>query len=309
MPSFSDFRFTSSTGLNSIYAKKCTPDTAPKAVVQIAHGIVECIDRYDDFMMFLAENGFVVVGNDHLGHGKSIQKDEEKGFFAAKNGWSYVVEDMLRLHERTKNEYPNIPYIMFGHSMGSFLTRTYMINYPDKFDMAILSGTGHQGALLVNAGYAAANLLCKTKGVKSDGKMLNDIAFGSYLEKIENPRTTHDWLSRDAAMVDKYLADPVCGFICTTSVYRDMMGGIKYITTKKNIQKMDKTKPVYFMSGDQDPVGEYGKGVERAYKAFCDAGMQDVMIRLYPGGRHEMLNETNRLDVYRDILNWINSKI
>lgn len=309
MPAFSDIRFTSSTGLNTIYAKKCVPDVKARAVVQIAHGIVEKIDRYDDFMLFLAENGFVAVGNDHLGHGKSIGKPEEKGFFAARNGWNYVVEDMLRLHDRMVQDYPDIPYILFGHSMGSFLTRTYMINYPDKYDYAILSGTGHQGAALINAGYAAANLLCKLKGVRTDGKMLNDIAFGSYLDKIDNPRTAYDWLSKDSEQVDKYIADSDCGFICTASVYRDMMYGIKYITNAKNIAKMDMTKPVYFMSGDADPVGEYGKGVERAYKAFCKAGINDAMIRLYPGGRHEMLNETNRTDVYKDILNWIESKL
>lgn len=309
MPAFIDLKFTSSTGLNTIYAKKCVPDCTPRAVIQIAHGIVEKIDRYDDFILFLAENGFVVVGNDHLGHGKSIQKPEEKGFFANKNGWSYVTEDMLRLHDIMVKEYPELPYIMFGHSMGSFLTRTYMINYPDEYDFAILSGTGHMGSALINAGYAAASLLCKLKGVRADGKMLNDIAFGSYNDKIENPRTSYDWLSKDESKVDKYIADPNCGFICTASVYRDMMGGIKYITNSKNISKMAKNKPVYFMSGDADPVGEYGKGVERAYKAFCNAGLHDVMIRLYPGGRHEMLNEINRADVYTDILNWINSKI
>lgn len=309
MPVFTDIKFTSSTGLNTIYAKKCVPDTEPRAVVQIAHGIVEKIDRYDEFMLYLAEKGFLVVGNDHLGHGKSITKPEEKGFFAIKNGWNYVVEDMLRLHDKIAKEYPGIPYILFGHSMGSFLTRTYMIKYTDKYDLAILSGTGHMSAALINAGHAAASLLCKLKGVHADGKMLNDIAFGSYLDKIDNPRTSHDWLSRDNAMVDKYLADPDCGYICTASVYRDMMYGIKYITNSANIVKMDKGKPVYFMSGDADPVGEYGKGVERAYKAFCKAGMRDVMFRLYPGGRHEMLNETNRSEVYEDILNWIESKI
>lgn len=309
MPSFADLKFTSSTGLNTIYAKKCVPDTEPRAVVQIAHGIVEKIDRYDEFMLYLVEKGFVVVGNDHLGHGKSITKPEEKGFFAARNGWNYVVEDMLRLHDRMVRDYPGIPYIMFGHSMGSFLTRTYMINYPDKYDCAILSGTGHMGAALINAGHAAASLLCKLKGVHADGKLLNDIAFGSYNDKITAPRTAYDWLSRDSEQVDKYIADPECGYICTASVYRDMMYGIKFITNAKNIAKMDKTKPVYFMSGDADPVGEYGKGVERAYKAFCKAGIQDVMIRLYTEGRHEMLNETNRADVCKDILNWIESKI
>lgn len=309
MPSFAEFRYTSSTGLNSIYAKKCVPDTEPRAVVQIAHGIAEHIDRYDEFMLFLAENGIVAVANDHLGHGKTAQKPEEKGFFAIKNGWNHLVDDMVKLHDKIKAEYPDIPYIMFGHSMGSFLTRTYMIDHPDKYDYAILSGTGHQGAALITSGHALANVLTRMNGVHGDGTALYKLAFGSYLNKIDNPRTEVDWISSDEAAVDKYVADKNCGFICTASVYRDMMGGIKYITDMKNIRKMDMTKPVYFLSGSDDPVGEYGKGVDRAYKAFCKAGMMDVYMKLYPGGRHEMLNEVNKEQVYKDTLDWINSKI
>lgn len=309
MSVFSDFYFDSSTGGNSIYARRCAPECSPRAIVQIAHGIAENIDRYEDFMRFLADNGILAVGNDHLGHGKSIKSDFDKGFFASKGGWNYVVSDMLRLHDTVAEEYPGLPYIMLGHSMGSFLTRTYIIQNPGSYDAVILSGTGHQGAALITAGYTVSNLLCKINGPHSNGKMLNDIAFGSYLDKIENARTAYDWLSRDEAVVDKYIADPVCGFICTASLYRDMMGGIKFITDRKNIARMNKSKPVYFMSGAEDPVGEYGKGVERAYKAFCDALVEDVMIRLYPGGRHEMLNEINKDQVYKDILDWIDSKI
>ena len=309
MSIFTEAYYDSSTGTNSIYYRRCTPVSKPRAIVQIAHGIAENIERYEEFMTFLADNGILVAGNDHLGHGKSIKSEFDKGFFASSNGWTHVVNDMRRLHDILSEEYPDIPYIMFGHSMGSFLTRTFIIKYPELYDAVILSGTGHQGTALVNGGLALSNLLVKINGPHSDGKILNDVAFGSYLNRIENPRTPYDWLSRDMEIVDKYIADPLCGFVCTASLYRDMMSGIKFITDKRNIAKMDKTKPVYFMSGADDPVGEYGKGVERAYKAFCNALVEDVMIRLYPGGRHEMLNETNKLDVFSDILNWIDSKI
>ena len=144
MPSFQDFYFQSSTGRTSIHALKCVPDSKPRAVVQIAHGIAEHIDRYRPFMEFLADNGFVVAGNDHLGHGKSIRVPEEQGFFAEKDGWWRVVDDMDKLHDIMSNEYPELPYVLFGHSMGSFLTRTYLIKHPDKYDGVILSGTGHQ---------------------------------------------------------------------------------------------------------------------------------------------------------------------
>ena len=308
MPSFQDFYFQSSTGRTSIHALKCVPDGKPRAVVQIAHGIAEHIDRYRPFMEFLANNGFVIAGNDHLGHGKSIRVPEEQGFFAEKDGWWSVVDDMDKLHDIMSKEYPGLPYVLFGHSMGSFLTRTYLIKHPDKYDGVILSGTGHQSPALVLGGNAAATVMAKLNGAMGDGAKLDSLAFGTYLNKIENPRTKFDWLSRDSEQVDKYIADPLCGFVGKISLYRDMMQGIKFITDKKNIAQMNKEKPVYFMSGDGDPVGDYGKGVERAYKAFCDAGLHDVFMRLYPGGRHEMLNETNKEQVYQDILNWLNEK-
>ena len=309
MPTFEDFTFPSSTGKNTIHARKCTPDGQPRAVIQIAHGIAEHINRYDNFAAFLADNGFVVVGNDHLGHGKSIQSPEEQGIFAEADGWNRVVEDMDRLHDLMRSEYPGLPYIFFGHSMGSFLTRTYLIRHPDQYDAAIISGTGHQAKPLVFAGNAAAGLMVKMKGPRADGQALNDMAFGSYCKKIPDPRTPFDWLSRDPAQVDKYIADPLCGFVAKVSLYRDMMQGVKFITNQQNINAMSKEQPIYFMSGQDDPVGDYGVGVDKAYKAFCRAGLKDVTIRLYPGGRHEMLNEINKADVYRDILNWLNSKL
>ena len=309
MPSFQDFYFQSSTGRTSIHALKCVPDGKPRAVVQIAHGIAEHIERYRPFMEFLANNGFVTAGNDHLGHGKSIRVPAEQGFFAEKDGWWRVVDDMDKLHDIMSKEYPELPYVLFGHSMGSFLTRTYLIKHPDKYDAVILSGTGHQSPALVLGGNAAASVMAKLNGTMGDGAKLDSLAFGTYLNKIENPRTKFDWLSRDTEQVDKYIADPLCGFVGKIGLYRDMMQGIKFITNEKNIAQMNKEKPVYFMSGDGDPVGDYGKGVERAYKAFCNAGLHDVFMRLYPGGRHEMLNETNKEQVYQDILNWLNEKI
>lgn len=309
MPEFRDFFYPSSTGHNEIRARILVPEGKPKGVVQIAHGIAEHIERYDKFMRFLAENGYVAVGNDHLGHGKSASRLDEIGIFAEKNGWTYVVQDMKALRELVREDFHDIPYILFGHSMGSFLTRTYLIRYPDQYDAAILSGTGHQSAALINGGFLAANLITSLKGPHGSGQMLNDMAFGSYCKRIEQPRTPFDWLSRDPETVDRYIADPLCGFVCKCSLYRDMMGGLKFLTNQRNVYKMNKEAPVYFMSGAEDPVGDYGEGVEKAYKAFCDAGLTDVMIRLYPGGRHEMLNEINSEDVMKDILNWLDDRI
>ena len=309
MPTFKDFYFNSSTGKNKIHARMCVPDTEPRAIVQIIHGIAEYIDRYDEFMSFLADNGIIAVGTDHLGHGKSIENEEQTGFFAYENGWDYAVRDEEVLRLAMHENYPELPIIVFGHSMGSFMARTLLIRYPDAFNAAIISGTGNQGSALVNGGLFMGNLVTGLKGAHHYSKFLNNLAFGSYNKIYENPKTEYDWLSRDEANVQKYIDDPLCGFIPTCSLFRDMMTGVKFITNKKNLTTMNKDMPVYFMSGDMDPVGECGKGVQKAYNNFLEAGMKDVSIKLYPGGRHEMLNEINKDEVYSDILTWLGSKI
>lgn len=309
MPSFRDFYFDSSTGKNKIRAHICEPDGKARAVVQIIHGIAEYIDRYDEFMMFLANNGFVAVGTDHLGHGKSIERPEDKGFIAEKDGWRYIVDDEEILRLAMRATYPGLPLVVFGHSMGSFITRTHLIRYPGGFDAAIISGTGNQGKALALGGLFMGNLVTAFKGAHHYSALLNNLAFGSYNKLYGNARTDYDWLTRDNAVVDKYIADPLCGFVPSCSLFRDMLTGVNFITAEKNLAPMKKDVPVYFMSGAMDPVGECGKGVQKAYDMFVSAGMKDVSIKLYPDGRHEMLNELNKDEVYQDILNWINSKL
>lgn len=309
MPTFNDFYFKSSTGKNNIHVHRCVPDGEVRGVVQIMHGIAEYIERYDDFMAFLASNGLVAVGTDHLGHGKTIEKPEQKGFFADKDGWDYVIKDEEILRRAMAKEYPDTVQIVFGHSMGSFMARTHLIRYPGGFDAAIISGTGNQGAALVGGGLAVGNIVTAFKGAHHYSNFINNLAFGSYNKAYDPQRTDYDWLTRDNDVVDKYIADPLCGFIPTCSLFRDMMTGVKFITNVDNLPKMVKDIPVYFMSGDKDPVGDYGKGVMLAYENFKKAGMKDVSIKLYKDGRHEMLNELNRAEVYADVLNWINKKI
>lgn len=309
MAVFKDVYFDSSNGKNKVRALICVPEGEVKGVIQIAHGIAEHIDRYRDFMEYLAGNGFVVAGDDHLGHGKTMTGEEDKGQFSDKDGWNCVVKDLVSLHDLMVTEYPGINYIVFGHSMGSFLMRTYIADYPSKYDMAIISGTGHQGKLLVTAGNMIAQNTIKKKGYDSDGTSLNNLSMGGYQKRIKNPRTDCDWLSRDEAQVDKYVADETCGFTAKAGLYADMLKGVKYVTDMNNIRKIRKDKPVLFISGDMDPVGEYGKGVKKAYGCFKKAGIADVTMKLYPEGRHEMLNELNKDEVYKDILDWISERL
>ena len=197
MPTFKDFYFNSSTGKNRIHTRMCIPNGEVRAVVQIVHGIAEHIVRYDDFMSFLASKGFVAVGTDHLGHGKSIEKEDQLGFLADKDGWTYIVNDEEILRRAMKENYPNVPQIVFGHSMGSFVTRTHLIRFPGAFDAAIISGTGNQSPALVLGGLAMGNLVVALKGPHHYSKLLNNMAFGSYNKLYGEVRTEYDWLSRD----------------------------------------------------------------------------------------------------------------
>jgi len=309
MPTFRDFYFDSSTGKNKLHARICVPDGDARGIVQIVHGIAEYIERYDDFMLFLASNGFIAVGDDHLGHGKSITAEDQKGFFAEEDGWEYAVSDEEILRAAMAANYPGLPQIIFGHSMGSFLARTHLIKYPGAFNAAIISGTGNQGKALVAGGLMMGNLVVGLKGPHHYSNFLNNLAFGSYNKIYEDAKTSHDWLSRNEEVVAKYIADTLCGFVPSCSLFRDMMVGVKFITDVSNLDAMDKDVPVLFMSGSMDPVGECGKGVMIAYNNFKNCGMKDVNVNLYEGGRHEMLNEINKDEVYADILKWINSKI
>ena len=184
-----------------------------------------------------------------------------------------------------------------------------MIDHPDKYDLAILSGTGHQGRLLVEFGNLAAAQAIRMRGYYSDGSFLSQLSMGNYLKKISDPRTPFDWLSTDEEQVDKYIDDELCGFVAKTGVYADLLRGVRYVTDPRNIAKIPPDKPVLFMSGSEDPVGDYSEGVKRAAIAFRRAGVRDVKMKLYEGGRHEMLNERNKDEVYRNILGWIQKRI
>ena len=292
-----------SKGTGRIHACRWIPEGQPKAVVQLIHGIAEFVERYDDFANFLTRQGFLVVAEDHMGHGQSINGDGIRGYFHG--GWFTAIEDSMQLMKDTKAEFPELPYILFGHSMGSFMARTILCKYPDcGLTAAIICGTGWQPAFALPALIKVIDGICKKDETKPNEK-LQGMVFGSYNKKVEHPRTEFDWLSRDARVVDAYIAHPLCGFTASAGLLRDMMKGIYFIEQKQNLQNMNKTLPVFFIAGGDDPVGPYGKGVRKAAEEFRKAGMEDVSIRIYPLCRHEILNEINREEVYEDVLHWI----
>lgn len=304
------FRFPSCDGAHQIFARQWLPSCEqPKAVVQIVHGISEYIDRYTAVARFLAYHGFVVVGCDHLGHGRTALSSEEYGFFAEENGWHTVSADVHRLRVLMGEKYPDLPYFMLGHSMGSFLARTYLIDWPGTLTGCVLSGTGQESPALISAGRSIANLVCKTSGPRTHSKLIEQLAFGTYNKQFAPARTRADWISRDEDVVNAYVADPLCSFMPSAGMFRDMMDGLRYIADKSNLNKMDPTTPIYLFSGDRDPVGKNGAAVQKVACFFQKAQCKDVAVRLYPNGRHEMLNEINQEEVFADLLEWLESKL
>jgi alpha-beta hydrolase superfamily lysophospholipase len=278
-------------------------------VVQLVHGVSEYVDRYAPTASFLTEHGFLVVGNDHLGHGRTAQGPEEYGFFRERGGWHTVVGDVHQLRVLTGEQYPDLPYFILGHSMGSFLARTYLIDWPGTVTGAILSGTGQERASVVSMGWRMANAVCKTSGPRAHNKLVEQLSFGMYNKQFSPTRTRADWISRDEAVVDAYVADPLCSFLPTAGMFRDMMEGLAYIGKRSNLAKMDPATPVLFLSGDRDPVGQNGKGVDRVADFFLQAGTEDLTVHLYPDARHEVLNELNRQEVYNDLLSWLEAHL
>lgn len=306
MADLREFTFPSSDGIHQVHAVEWLPEgRAPRAVVQIVHGISEYILRYDEFARFLTERGFAVVGHDHLGHGKTALGRNEYGFLGEQGGWDYLTRDVHTLHQLTRTQFPGLPYFLLGHSMGSFLARTYLIRWPGSLSGCILSGTGQPADALVASGKTLARVFTRLKGPNTISKLLAGLSTGAYNKKFKPNRTGADWISRDTAVVDAYVKDPLCRFIPTAGMYRDMMEGLQFIWKTDNLARMDQNTPVYFFSGDQDPVGDMGKGVRKVLERFRQAGVRDLSIKLYHDGRHEMLNELCRDGVYRDVLDWL----
>ncbi len=297
-----------SKGKGQIHGCRWTPEGEPKAILQIVHGIAEFVERYDDFANYLTRLGYVVIAEDHMGHGQSIDGGSTQGYFHG--GWFTAVEDTVQLARDTMDLYPGIPYVLFGHSMGSFMARTILCRYPDlPMAGAILCGTGWQPTAALPAMVKLMEAVCKKVGEENPSPKLQDMVFGSSNKKVEHPRTPYDWLTRDKQIVDAYMAHPRCGFYASCGLFRDMMMGFRYIQDPRHLAAMPKDLPIFFIAGGDDPVGTYGKGIRQAAAAFQKAGMTDVSVRIYPLCRHEILNEINKEEVYEDVAQWLEKKL
>lgn len=307
MTNLSEFTFLSSDGKTQLHGMLWEPEgMAVRAVLQICHGVAEHIARYDGFARALNEQGIVVAGHDHLGHGKSLPEGGTPVYFGDGNTWNTVVDDIYVLHQRLKQRYPDVPLCIMGHSMGSFLTRTYLIRYPGTVKAAIIMGTGWQPQAAITGGLALANAIAAVSGENATSELVTELAFGSYNKLFAPNRTKVDWLSADESNVDDYIADPLCGADATVGLFRQMLRGLRFNQTPGNIDRMDKNAPILLIAGQDDPVGNMGAGVRRTHDAFKRAGIKDVTLKLYPGLRHEILNEAAMRDtVYGDIGAWL----
>lgn len=301
--------YNSRDNATKIHAVKWIPTGKPKAILQISHGMLEYIERYDEFATYLADRGYLVLGNDHLGHGKSVKSPEDYGYFSEKDGNTIVVRDIHRLKKMTQEEYIGVPYFLLGHSMGSFLARQYIIRYGTGIDGAIIVGTGDKSNFIINTGLLITSFLKTLKGGHYKSKMVKNISFMGYNNHFEPKRTANDWLTRDESIVDKYENDKFCKFDFTVNAYNNMFKGMKFIKPDNNLNQMPKNLPILFAAGQEDPVGGYGKEVTAVYNKFKEIGMQNITLKLYKDDRHEIINELDRESVYEDIYNWLEEKI
>ncbi len=284
-------------------------DTAqsPRAVVHIAHGLAEHAARYSRLAEALVAAGYEVYANDHRGHGKTASGAADLGFFAARDGWRRVVDDLWLHVRRASERHEGKPVVLLGHSMGSFLSQQVMYEHGDALAAVVLSGSSGKPPAIAAVGAVLARGLRITGGARGRSDLLNGLAFGEYNKPFRPNRTAFDWLSRDEAEVDKYVADPWCGFVSTTQLWIDVIGALGALARPENQARIPKSLPVYLVTGSDDPVSAQTRGVEQLRGAYLAAGMTRVAHRYYPGARHEIFNETNRDAVTQDVIDWLSS--
>ena len=306
------FGFLSKDGKTTIHAVKWIPESGEyKAILQITHGMVEYIERYRTFAEYLNEQGFLVVGHDHLGHGASITSEEDWGYFSDENPSDTLVEDMHQLRMMIQKENESIPYYMMGHSMGSYMLRKYLCIHPEKVSGAVIMGTGSMPDSTMKMGLFMCKLIATFRGWHYRSKLLQKMSYSKPYHKYDlyGKDYANSWLSKNVENVKAYYAEPRCTFLFTVNGYKGLMEAVLYDNQKENVAKVPKNLPLLFVSGQDDPVGDLGEGVKRAYDLYKDAGLTDITYKLYENDRHEILNEPDCEKIYADIAAWLNVHI
>lgn len=304
----SDFRLPAKDG-TPLFVRAFLPEQPPKALVQVAHGMSEHGGRYARPARGLTEHGYAVYANDHRGHGNTAQRREELGHFADEDGWELVVGDQLGLLEEIESRHPGLPVFLLGHSLGSYIARAAAIRAGSELAGLVLSGTSHDFPFRYQPYRVCAWIERLRLGKCGKSPLLRALSFDAFNARFQDPRTTADWLSRDPAEVDTYLADPLCGFDSSAQLWHDVFTGLIEICNPKNIVKMPHDLPVYIMAGSLDPLNGHLSAIRKLHQALEGAGMADVTVRAYEGARHELFNETNRDEVVRELIQWLDERV
>ncbi|ANS77935.1 Lysophospholipase [Serinicoccus hydrothermalis] len=308
----SDSTFVLSTPDGSqVHLTTWLPEGAPRAVVLVAHGMVEHAARYEHLARRLLDHGYAVYAPDHRGHGHTVSGRGERGLLghmADQDGFASVVDDLLALTDRIEADLPGVPVVLLGHSMGSFLARAYAARYGDRLAALILSGTAGAPGVLANLGLGVASLEARLRGPRAPSHLMTTLTMGPYNARFRPNRTRSDWLSRDTAQVDAYEADPLSGATASAGFYRDLLTGLRWVSQRSVAAQMPKELPVHLVAGEVDPVGGEA-GTEEVAALFRDVGMQDVTTRIWPGARHEVLQEVNRDEVETELLAWLDAHV
>lgn len=301
--------FTSSNGQNKINYYIYQPsERTPKGIVQISHGMCEHFLRYDEFARFLVEKGFVVCGNDHIGHGYSVSRENDLGYFAKSNGYQILVNDIHILTKLIKKNYPDLPLFLLGHSMGSFIVRAYLDQFSSEIDGVIISGTSGKNSMLA-FGITFAKMIKNFHGDHYRSELLKKMVNAGYNSRYQEHYSENDWLTKDKKMIDLYEADPKCSFTFTISAYLDLFELLELVSKNSWGNGIRRDLPIYLFSGTDDPVGNFSRGVKQVYRHLLNIRMENVSMRLYDKGRHEMLNETNKMQVYQNVLRWLDKQL
>ncbi len=280
------------------------PYVAPFCVLQISHGMCEYIRRYEEFATFLTSGGIAVCGNDHLGHGASVQNEKDLGYYYNKDGRMDVLSDMHTMNQKIHEVFPKLPVVLLGHSMGSFYARRYATKWPSTIEGLIISGTAGTN-IKIHSAISMVNGMIKMLGMRHRSRMVDKMAFANYQKRIPNPRTPSDWLSRDEKIVDAYRADPLCTFRFTLSGFSQLFAILQEVSGEQWASTIRKNMPIMMIQGSEDPVGDYANGTNEVRKILRKAGVSNVEYITYQDARHEVLNETNRYDVYEDVLAYL----
>ena len=300
-----EFTYLSADGKTNIHGVEWLPDGEPKGIIEVVHGMTEHILRYEEFVEYFTNQGYIVIGIDLIGHGTSVAEGSKKMYFGPRGSWKYVVKDVSKCKRLVQKKYPELPVYLLGFSLGSFIVRTYMIKMKHNVDGIILIGTGQKKNIELAIARILVNKEIKKIGEDGTNDAIKKMSLESYNKFFEPNRTYCDWLLASESALDEYINDELCGDSISAGLFYEMINAMMYTGKAANNKTVDINTPILLLSGEKDPVGDFGKGIDLVYNMFKKVGVQDVEKKMYEGMRHDILREDNKEDVYKDIINWI----